>query len=351
MLPTDFRVGLDVGILGRSIRIYDCDQYTREFFETQGKPQGPAQSIPMDTFAESKMPKTKFRDPSLKEYMEKSLGGGRVKCQKQFLDNDRRVLRFFARFDDLPFVIHYFLADDTVEIREVHHPNDGRDNFALLMKRQKLPKSFDVCQPGLRHVGDQYWTCDEFEPFGVIESFGRQFQIVGVDPFTADYYRSNFGKNFNLSQIEYPKPPEPTERQIPPHNGFGDEIDSLGYVYRLIPEKPKKDFFKAVDNEGKILRFTAKFNTRVPEDLDRRFIISFFLSDDSVSIYEPAQKNSGIVEGKFLERSKYKNADRPGEFITPTDLGIGGDVKINGYSFRVLSCDDFTQKYLDSHLV
>ncbi len=33
MLPTDFRVGLDVGILGRSIRIYDCDQYTREFFD------------------------------------------------------------------------------------------------------------------------------------------------------------------------------------------------------------------------------------------------------------------------------------------------------------------------------
>ena len=32
LLPTDFRVGLDVGILGRSIRIYDADQYTREFF-------------------------------------------------------------------------------------------------------------------------------------------------------------------------------------------------------------------------------------------------------------------------------------------------------------------------------
>ena len=33
LLPTDFRIGLDVGILGRSIRIYDCDQYTREFFD------------------------------------------------------------------------------------------------------------------------------------------------------------------------------------------------------------------------------------------------------------------------------------------------------------------------------
>lgn len=64
-----------------------------------------------------------------------------------------------------------------------------------------------------------------------------------------------------------------------------------------------------------------------------------------MSIYEPAQKNSGIVEGKFLERRKYKNES--GEFITPTDLAIGGDVKINGYSFHVLSCDDYTQKYLD----
>jgi len=35
MLPTNFRIGLDVGILGRSIRIYDCDQYTREFFQVR----------------------------------------------------------------------------------------------------------------------------------------------------------------------------------------------------------------------------------------------------------------------------------------------------------------------------
>ena len=38
MLPGDFRIGLDVGILGRSIRIYDCDDYTREFFEVRVSP-------------------------------------------------------------------------------------------------------------------------------------------------------------------------------------------------------------------------------------------------------------------------------------------------------------------------
>ena len=212
MLPNDFRVGLDVGILGRSIRIYDCDQYTREFFQAIGYTQGEPLQIPMDSFQDAQIPKAKFRDPSLKEYMEKSLGGGRVKCQKQFLDNDRRVLRFYARFDDLPFIIHYFLADDTVEIREVHHPNDGRDNFALLMKRQKLPKSFEVCQPGLRHIGDNYWTCDEFEPGTYIESFGRAFYITGVDQFTHDYFRDNFGKMFNIGQIDYPKPRDPIQR-------------------------------------------------------------------------------------------------------------------------------------------
>jgi hypothetical protein len=140
-------------------------------------------------------------------------------------------------------------------------------------------------------------------------------------------------------------------RQIPPHNGFGDEEDSLGYVFKLQPEKPKRDFFKYVDNDKTVLRYIARFNTLVPEDVDRRLIVSFFLADDSISIYEPAQKNSGIMEGKFLERRKYKNVDKNNEFITPTDMPIGGDVKINGYSFHIESCDEFTKKFLNTHLV
>ena len=60
---------------------------------------------------------------------------------------------------------------------------------------------------------------------------------------------------------------------MPPYNGFGNEEDSLGYVYRLIPKPPKKDHFKYVDNEKDILRYTAKLNTTVPEDIERRFIL------------------------------------------------------------------------------
>lgn len=137
--------------------------------------------------------------------------------------------------------------------------------------------------------------------------------------------------------------------QVPPHNGFGDEVDSLGYVYDLVPKKPKIDFFKYVDNDKKILRYTARFNTKVPEDVDRRFIISFYLADDTISIFEPAQKNSGIIEGPFLERRKYKNVDKQMQFVTPTDMPVGGDIKINGYNFHILDCDEYTTKYLATH--
>ncbi len=91
-----------------------------------------------------------------------------------------------------------------------------------------------------------------------------------------------------MGEIEKPAPRAAVVVQVPPHNGFGNEIDSLGYVYDLVPKKPKIDFFKYVDNDKKILRYTARFNTKVPEDVDRRFIISYYLADDTISIFEPA---------------------------------------------------------------
>jgi len=261
------------------------------------------------------------------------------------------VLRFFTRSDDLPYVVHYYLADDTIEIREVHHSNDGRDAFALLLRRQKLPDRFDVNQPGQTFIGDNYVTADEITPDSDINAFGRIFKIEGVDQATKKFYAETYGYDFPLGGIKFQTPPEPVPVQVPPYNGIGNEEDTLGYIYKLVPDKPKGNFFKSVDNDKKILRFTARFNTRVPEDVDRRFIISFYLADDSISIYEPAQKNSGIIEGKFLHRNKYKNIDNNNAWITPSDMAIGGDVKINGHSFHIMSCDDYTTNYLQGHLI
>jgi hypothetical protein len=76
--PTDFRVNSDMFICGRSIRIYDCDQYTREFFDNIGQSQGEAGSCPTDSFYESQQPKPVKKDKELLEFLEKKLGGGKV---------------------------------------------------------------------------------------------------------------------------------------------------------------------------------------------------------------------------------------------------------------------------------
>ena len=217
------------------------------------------------------------------------------------------------------------------------------------MRRQKLPQSFDVNQPGQAFIGDRYLTCDEIEFGTPLTAYGRIFRICGADVATQDYYLQKYGRHFPLGDIEKPAPRPAVVVQVPPHNGFGDEVDSLGYVYDLVPKKPKIDFFKYVDNDKKILRYTARFNTKVPEDIDRRFIISFYLADDTISIFEPAQKNSGIIEGPFLHRKKYKNIDNGMDAITPCDLGLEADVKINGYNFHILGCDEYTTNYLAKH--
>ena len=50
----------------------------------------------------------------MKEYLEKKLGGGKVTSEKQFLENDRKVLKFFATYQGARYIVHYFLADDTL---------------------------------------------------------------------------------------------------------------------------------------------------------------------------------------------------------------------------------------------
>ena len=59
-----------------------------------------------------------------------------------------QVLRFWCIWDDRqsmygdrrPYVLHYFLENDTIEILEVHDSNNGRDPFPAFLRRSVLPK-------------------------------------------------------------------------------------------------------------------------------------------------------------------------------------------------------------------
>lgn len=84
-----------------------------------GSPQPEKQDYEIDQFASTVLPKFKPKD----WYgLNSSVLNGKVPSQKQFLANDRKVLRFYVT-SEIPYIVHYYLADDTMEVREVKSPN------------------------------------------------------------------------------------------------------------------------------------------------------------------------------------------------------------------------------------
>merc|ERR1719486_1206443 len=121
-----------------------------------------------------------------KLYREVMLGGGHINTDmQQFLEKDRKVLRFYAVLDDLttpqferrPFTLLFFLADDTMEIRELYPLNCGRDNFPIFFKRGKMPRgAVEVHGPQSQaKTKDQFVNGAELYVGQVVTLSGNQF--------------------------------------------------------------------------------------------------------------------------------------------------------------------------------
>ena len=55
-----------------------------------------------------------------------------------------------------------------------------------------------------------------------------------------------------------------------------------------------EDVRKMLDNAGKVLRFSARLESVLPADQHRQFILTYYLEDDSIAIFEQPKANSGI---------------------------------------------------------
>jgi len=233
-----------------------------------------------------------------------------------------------------------------VDVREAKMPNSGKEPFPSLLARQRLPKDLAAAKAssGPEENPDLYYTSEDFVVGNFINVLGRPVLLRSCDAFTRSYFTEVLG-------VEQPAPipPPPVdkakiEHAIPPPTGYGDDADSLGSFYRLNPKAPKKDFNKIMERDGEVYRFQCKFVSPVPEDEMRRFVIQFYPADDSIAIYEPAIRNSGIMGGKFLSRFKHKKAD--GSLFTPEDFPIGGTVTVHGHEFLIEDTDTFTKSSL-----
>lgn len=355
----DFNLGMNVTFYGKIFRLYDCDKWTRNYLESEGleinSPENPPDDPYIERRKEAAAPKT-FKTSS------------DFDKQRQFLEMDRKVLRFHCIWDDRdnmfgetrPFLIHYYLVDDTLEVREIHKPNDGRDPFPVLICRQQVPKdryNVESTFPAVvMELTDQeikkYHRPEDFGIGKTVSLYNRKFLIYDLDNFTKAFYWKNFNVSdftpFDVSQVTKGF----SKMEIPPYNGFGSQEDSLQSCLSLIPQPPKKDFIKMLENDGRVLRFEATMDSIKPEDRGRRFIISYRLSDDMITIHEPPVRNSGIIGGKFLERTRVAKPvctpDQP-QFYGPQDFSIGAVVEVFKHRFIITGADRYVLSYMEEH--
>jgi len=135
-------------------------------------------------------------------------------------------------------------------------------------------------------------------------------------------------------------------QETPPYLGYGTEEDSLTSVSALLPKPPKKDVQKIFKNDLHILRYEAKLVSSNPDDENRKFILSFYCGDDTIQIYEIADRNSGRVGGKFLDRKKHVNPVS-GKYYGEKEMLLGQLLLLGGYKFRIMKCDEYTEKYFE----
>uniref|UniRef100_A0A1B6KML1 DM10 domain-containing protein n=1 Tax=Graphocephala atropunctata TaxID=36148 RepID=A0A1B6KML1_9HEMI len=353
----DLNVGIDIVMYGITYHICNCDEFTEEFLLSQGVELNAMEEVP--------------KDPYLLSREGFSVGPSKVSPVddklRRFLEYDRKVLRFYAVWDQRdqggdmrPYVIHYFLADDSVDISEVKTANSGYDSFPKLLNKMKVPKNWkdvplDYPSIFLERSAEEvteYYQPKDFIVGNTVFIMARKFLIYDCDPFTRKYYS-------HCLKIEQPSaisvfedkptlPPPP----LPPHIGIGAPEDTVQSCFSFQPKPPKKDVLRYVINAGKKLRYTAMMDWVHPEDKERQFTIEYNLANGEVLVQELKVPNSGFIAGRFLKAmclsKPGSDPDNP-EFYTPADFNVGSIVNVFGHRFRITGADLAVYRYMEAN--
>lgn len=134
--------------------------------------------------------------------------------------------------------------------------------------------------------------------------------------------------------------------------GLGTPEDSLASCYHLRPKAPRRDVISYLVNANKSLRYGCQLCSPHPEEQERKFILSYNLSDGTIKIIELPIANSGIVGGKFLSSRRVplpeSNPHKP-EYYSPKDFYIGAILKLYAKRFIITSADLYVYRYMQAH--
>jgi hypothetical protein len=93
------------------------------------------------------------------------------------------------------------------------------------------------------------------------------------------------------------------------------------------------------DEQVLVLNFAAKLISRNRDDALRKFVISFYLYDQTLAIYEELVQNSGFRHGKYLQKTRIRNPDTK-TFFAPSDFFVGAKITVAGRKFELLAASE-----------
>ena len=375
--PDDFSIGNIVSIAGQNIKIYDADKKTRDYFrqvlrvilppamyarEQSRNDLGVAMATGGGThFPEKHDPNGNFKGRSAK-YIESR---DHMATSYAFMRQESRIINFDAilcSFPDGPteedltvgtakrYSVSFSLTEETMEIRPRKEKRSAYDEARSLLKKSKLAKNWRQVQRGKKPV---YYQANDLICGTIIECYGRYLLLIDCDNATRRRYEEN---GIIQRRIELLVPEQKVTKQETPKLGdgflaIGTEEDTLGTVHGM--PKPGKDLEKLQRNQGRHLRCRANLISNNPTDKGREFMVTIYLEDDSIQIYEETKRNSGLTGGNFLKKGKYLNtlpadSDEP-RYFAPQDFYLGNVFCINGNEMRIMEMDNMSLRFCESY--
>lgn len=361
IVEEDFGTGATITIYGRHFHVVDADQATKEHMLSAFGIS--LDALPVPTDAHSAYRKTmepghadswdKFRarKDENKVFNEAKLGNTvDNKGREGFMRYGTATLKFRCIWDNtenlygdvLEYSLQYYLSDDTIEINSIPSHLTKEANRTKLLKRSRLPRDFHVnLTLGQRAPAQAFFHWTDIHIGLELEVYARYLKVVDADYSTRSFYAAQ-GQHLG-APIAQPQPEVVVhDREVPPPTGFGSEEDSLRSVAgSLMPGPPPTKKY----GENKELSFLACLLSGTIDDKDRRFVISVYVTDNTLKVIEPPMRNSGFNGGVFLSRRAVKKPT--GDTLTYEDFFVGCRLRVLMHEFLILQTSEGTLRWME----
>ncbi len=283
----------------------------------------------------------------------------------RFLNYDGKVLRFrcvetngsdmgltgtgsYEGGNSAEYALHFYLSDDSVEVRNIKSRKMTLDDVNVLLRRGKLAKNWRDLPRGSQV---EYVSASDLLCGATIDCYGRYLMLLDCDEPTREAFRQ---MGIEQVPVQLIRPNEvPVQHAIPKlGDGFlpiGGEEATRTTVYNQ--PKTIKNWKKVYRNQGYLIRCRSKMIADDNINKSRIFTVTFYLEDDSLSVFEDINRNSGMVGGNFLKRGKYLNglpndSDVPRPFLA-TDIYLGNVISVNGLEFQIFEMDEMSLDFCE----